>query len=204
MNHRQTWTILGVMAIVAVSVGISRLWGQPGGSAARPITAAVVDVQAVFAKLDEKAAIEADITGQTEKLQNEGRNRQAQLKEIEADIKVTNVNSPTFKQLTEKLEKLVLEYQVWEKWSKRQLEVEKTLRIEQLYLKLVKAIGDMAKKNGYDLVLYKDQTGNFRSRSQQQAAAVIQLRKVLYSNEKLDISSALTKQLNNEYKAKKK
>ena len=78
------------------------------------------------------------------------------------------------------------------------IEGERTLRVQDLYHKVLAAVGRLAQREGYDLVLQND-TQDFRPENQQQLMAMILGRKVLHVNSKLDVSDALIQMLNNEY-----
>lgn len=170
---------------------------------AKPVTAAVVDVQKVFNELDEKNSVEADITQQAEKLQKEEQDKQTELKALDADLRILAPDSDAYKQTRNKLEMKAIEFQAWKQFQQRKLESEKAIRIEALYLKVIDSIERVAKKEGFDLVLFKDQTESLRGQNAQQLATLIQVRKVLYSNPSLDITDQIKTMCNNEYNTRK-
>lgn len=202
MNFRQSLSMIAVAMVVVALVGAANLVAQ--GKAARPTSVAVVDVQQVFNTLDEKSTVEADITQQTEQLQKEEQDRQTELKALQADLGILAAGTPAYQETQTKLENKALEFQVWKQFNQRKLEREKVVRLEALYRKVVDAIGGVAKQNNYDIVMFKDSTGDLKGENQQQLAAMIQVRKVLYSNPDLDITDQITQKLNNEWNNRKK
>ncbi|QNN22869.1 OmpH family outer membrane protein [Planctomycetales bacterium ZRK34] len=202
MNFRQSLSMIAVAMVVVALVGAANLVAQ--GKAARPTSVAVVDVQQVFNALDEKSTVEADITQQTEQLQKEEQDRQTELKALQADLGILAAGTPAYQETQTKLENKALEFQVWKQFNQRKLEREKVVRLEALYRKVVDAIGGVAKQNNYDIVMFKDSTGDLKGENQQQLAAMIQVRKVLYSNPDLDITDQITQKLNNEWNNRKK
>ncbi|MDH3585361.1 MAG: OmpH family outer membrane protein [Phycisphaerae bacterium] len=202
MNRQQSFTLIAVTCLAVVLLTMVDLRGQAAGGA-KPASVAVIDVQAVFGKLEEKAAIEADIQVQADRIQKEEQERQTEVKALQSDLNILRPESPAYNQTQEKLNKKLIEFEVWRQYTRKQLESENTIRIESLYRKVVDAVGSAAKRQGYDLVLYKDQTTPVRGKSQQEVAAKIQLRKVLYSDARLDITEPITQQLNAEYKKAK-
>jgi Skp family chaperone for outer membrane proteins len=201
MPSRQNLATIATLAVAVTLCSVVSLRGA--GAAAKAATIAVVDVQKVFGALDEKQGVEADITAQTEKLQKEDQDRQTELKALEADLKILNADSDAFKQTRDKLENKAIEYQTWKQFKGRQLENEKALRIERLYNKVIDDVEKLAKKNGYDLVLYKDQTEKLGGQNQQQLAAMIQVRKVLYVTPDIDVTDQITQSLNNDWNNRK-
>lgn len=202
MNTRQSLSMIAVAMTAVALIGAANLVAQ--GKAARPTAVAVVDVQEVFNALDEKATVEADITQQTEQLQKQEQDRQTELKALQADLGILAAGTPAYDETQTKLENKALEFQVWKQFNQRKLEREKVVRLEALYRKVVDALSGVAKQNNYDIVLFKDNTGDLKGENQQQLAAMIQVRKVLYSAPELDITDQITQKLNNEWNNRKK
>lgn len=202
MNYRQSLTIIAVAALAFALASGGAL--VAAANKPRAVTVAVVDVQKVFNSLDEKASVEADITQQTESLQKQEQDKQTALKALQADLSVLVAGTKAYDDTQDKLENKAIEFKVWQQFNQRKLEHDKAARLEALYKKVVDAIGSIAKSSGYDLVLFKDNTGDIKGENQQQLAAMIQVRKVLYSAPDLDITDQVTQKLNNEWNNRKK
>lgn len=185
-----------VAGFAAVSFTASSTDAQNAKKAA---VIAVVDVQNVFANLKERDAVEADITQQTEALQKEATERAQKIKELEADLPLLAKDSKAWKETRENLERMAIEFRAWQEFKKRSLENEKVIRIQELYKKAIDQIGKVAEREGYDLVLFKDQTAAPTTNNQQQIAAIIQNRKLLYAAERMDITDQITQLLNNQF-----
>lgn len=184
-------------AVALMLLAVVTLQGQPAATAA-PSRVAVVDVQKVFRSLDERSAIEAELTQQAERLQKEEQDRVTAIKAKQADADILSKESDAYKQAINDIERMTIELQAWRQFKQRQLEQERTLRVQDLYNKVLAAVGRLAQREGYDLVVQKD-TQDLRPENQQQLMAMILGRKVLYVNDKLDVSDALTQMINNEY-----
>lgn len=197
---RAAW--MGLIGAAVVLVSLVSLHGQEQG--AKALRVAVVDVESVFNNLDERAAFKADITGKTEEIQREQQLKQTELRALEEDLKLINPDSPNYETTLEKYEMKVIELKSWTEFMQRKLEREQTMRMELLYEKIVAAVEDMATKSGYDMVFFKDVKPTIRGQNQQQVAAIIQSRKVLYASPSLDITAGVTQKLNNEYNNQKK
>ncbi|MBI1371526.1 MAG: hypothetical protein GC159_02010 [Phycisphaera sp.] len=201
MTSRQMWFVAAMMAVVASVTVLSMQQAQ--GQAGEKLSVAVVDVQGVFQALKERGDIEGDITGMTEKIQQEEQKLAQELKALENDLTVLAPDSEPYRQTKEKLEMKAIYLQSWKGFQKRQLENEKTLRIEGLYNKVVAAVARIAEQKNLDLVLHKDDAENLRAANQQQLVALIQVRKVLFNKKSLDITEQVTQLMNNEYVNKK-
>lgn len=191
--------MLAVALIAGVTVAAFNTQSTDAQNAKKPAVIAVVDVQKVFANLKERDAVEADITQQTEALQKEATERAQKIKELEADLPLLAKDSKAWKETRENLERMAIEFKAWQEFKKRSLEREKVIRIQELYQKAIDQIGKVAERDGYDLVLFKDQTEAPSTSNQQQIAAIIQNRKLLYAAERMDITDQITQVLNNQF-----
>ena len=73
------------------------------------------------------------------------------------------------------------------------------MQIEQLYRKTLDAIGRVAKDSGYDVVLFKEKAPDFTNANAQQISTMIQVRKLLWSSDDIDITQQITQRMNNEF-----
>lgn len=81
-------------------------------------------------------------------------------------------------------------------------EIEVGAVLRELYLKIVAATKVFAEKNGYDLVLFNDLNPNLEEGlTSNDYTRIITGTKVIYANERLDITAALADMMNNDYAA---
>ena len=195
------WTL--ALAAAVVLTGLMTLHGQ-NATGPRPTSTAVIDVQNVLNNLAEKKTIEADITRRGEQLQRETQDRAKEVRDLEQDLTILAPDSEAFRQANEKRQQKTIELEVWQRIKLQELEGEKAIQMEHLYRKLTAAVERLAKRQGYDLVLYKDETEPVRGKTQQQVATIINMRKVLYAAPELDVTDQITQMLNNEFNNPKK
>jgi Skp family chaperone for outer membrane proteins len=189
--------------VLAVALGLTlttlvTLHGQAAGKP-RPTAVAVVDLQKVLNNLDEKGAVVADLVRRKEQIDKAKVDRAKEVRDLEADLQVLGDKTDAYKQTIEKAELKAIELDSWEKFERRKLDREAAMQIENLYLKVLDAVKRKAEKDGFDIVLYKDSTESIRATNEQQVAAAMNLRKVLYSAPDLDLTDQVTQMLNNEY-----
>ena len=197
-NHNRTFALAAAVLLTCLLT----LQGQNSASR-RPTAIAVVDVQKVLNNLAEKNSIEADITRRTEQLQRETNDRAKEIRELEQDLSILGPSSEAFRQTDEKRQEKTISLEVWQRLKVQELEREKAIQTELLYRKVGQAVERLAQKQGYDLVLYKDETEPVRGKTQQQVGVIINMRKVLYASPELDVTDQITQTLNNEFKNKK-
>jgi Skp family chaperone for outer membrane proteins len=171
-----------------------------GAVKGRPTALAVVDVQKSFDSLSEKVQVEADLQSAADKIKQEELDRQKDLKQLQEDLGILARNTAAFTQKSDELEKKVVEFQAWRNWQTAKLSRERGVRIEDIYRKLTDAIGRVAKESGYDMVLFKEGPIRFPADKPEQISAMVQVRKVLWAADDLDLTEQVIQKMNNEYK----
>ena len=71
--------------------------------------------------------------------------------------------------------------------------------LRDLYMKVDAAAENLAKKNGYDLVLVSDEKAPIPQDDQAAARRAMLLKRMLYVNPTLDITQELVQTMNNEF-----
>lgn len=198
MKMRQTLIVAVAIIAAAGMTGMFNLYGQ--GAAAKPVSVAVVDIQNVFNNLEERSALEARIQSRISELQQWEQEQKKQIQRLQNDLEIIGKDSPNWKKTQDKLRDAVIELQVKMKVAQQELEQEKAIQLERLYKKVLEqGIEPIAKQGGFDMVLLKDEMPNLRGANQQQIAAVIQVRKLLYADDALDVTDRVKQRMNNQY-----
>lgn len=201
MNQKLSSIAIALTCIALLSVGYTQLQGQAAANTP-PTATATVDVRALLQGLDEQAAIKADLNVMTEKVQREDQERKAELTALQEDLKISKKGTDNFNKLMEKLEIKAMEYEAWGKLQQLRVAREEVLRTKRIYRKMVDAIADIAKIRKIDIVLHKDGVDNIdtlRVQNQQQLLSVIGGHKVLYATDAVDITTAVTQKMNNDF-----
>lgn len=190
------------VTMIAVVLGSLAVAGATSALRAQPTAVAVADLQGIFNALKEKTAIEAQIKTETEQLQQQEQEKRKAISQMRQDLGVLAPGSDAYKQKENQLKQAAIELQVWTQFQQQQLTSERSIQIESLYRQTVAAIGRIAQDNGYDLVLYTDGAEpDFQYENAQQLAAQIQMRKVLYASNAVNITDQVIQRMNNEYEA---
>lgn len=195
MNLRQSLTAVVTAAVVVGCLSLVETHGQAGGG----MNIAVVDIEGVFNQLEERTAIEADIRTRISNLQKWEQDKRKELINLQNDLDIMDKSSDNYRKAAEDMERKAIALQTELQFRQRQIEREKAINLENLYRKLIDGIASVAKAEGFDLVLAKDRTPDLRQANQQQVAAVIQLRKLLYANPTMDVTERIKQKLNNDY-----
>ncbi len=192
---------LGTVAVLLALLVISGVvLAQAAAARGRPTAVAVVDVQRVFESLSEKTQSEADLQTKADRVKAEQQERQRKLEQMQKDMEVLTPGTDAYNTKQDELERQAVELQAWSQFQTNKLNRERSIQIEALYRKIVDSIERFAKASGHDLVIFKEGNIDFRNANPQQLAALIQVRKVLWSAPDLDITDQITQRMNNEFK----
>ncbi len=191
---------MGIFAAAAVVAGLGLVSVQANRLLkGTPTAAAVVEVQRVIDNLKEKEVIEAQLTKHNETVMKEKTDRERAIKQMQDELGMLAPGTENHRKKLETAEKAVIELNAWLQYENNKLVRERGLQIELLYQKMLKAIADVAKTNGYQVVLFAEGPAEFRAQDPQQLSTLIQIRKVLYYDPSLDITELVTQKMNNDF-----
>ena len=171
-----------------------------------PVLAAV-QIESLFDGLAQRAEAKAEIDALQDELTAERDARQAAIAKMEEEFQGA-ADPDRQEELVDAITLEKLKLQFWYQEAAAELEVEKALRLQHLYLKVNEALGGLALAQGYDLVILDDsaQEPEFdrdsRVPGQLQILQQIASRKVLYRNPAIDITNDLITRMNNEFRAR--
>ena len=168
--------------------------------AAKPTAVAVVDIQKAFDALAEKDQIEADLRTKAEQLKQLEDDKKKKIRDIQADLEILAPDTEPWLRKKDELDKALIELQVWRTFETNNLNNERGVQVENLYRKMIDSIGKVAKANGYDVVLFKEKPVRFAGAKPEQIPALIQVRKVLWAADELDLTDQVITDMNNQFK----
>lgn len=164
-----------------------------------PTAVAVVEVQRVIDNLKEKQSIEASLQQNNDRVQKEKQEAEQKIKQMQEELGLLTPGTDNFRKKQEQIEEAVISLNARLQFENQKIQRERGIQIEGLYQKMTRAIGDVAKTNGYQLVLFSEGPPEFRFENTQQLTTLIQLRKVLYFDPSLDITEQVTQKMNNDF-----
>lgn len=211
MRTRQGGRVLNKV-LVAVALAIVATAGVAAfamqGKTAQPTKVAVVRMVPLMEQLLQDAEDRTAIQGMEQQFMLE---RQQRMEAMEKRLQEVRT-MPETKQRDEAMDQLALDriyLDLWWSESKKQIEVEHSLRFERLHGLVTKAIGELAAAQGYDLVLADDSTDKLIVDEQmrgvsgpRQKAMQLASRRILFVNPAIDITEELAVRMNNAFKAK--
>ena len=193
-----------IMVLLAVLVGYEVFAGRT--AAPGPAVIAVVRIDPLADGLKQFADANADVARLLGEIEAEAQRR----REATKALREQHSNAVDDQQREEFSDNIALERLKNESWSqtaKRELELDKAVRLQDLYKKILDAINTLALSEGYDLVIVDDSGEalpfyrNSRVLPQDQVREKLTRRKVLFVSPTLDITEDLIMRMNNEFNA---
>jgi Skp family chaperone for outer membrane proteins len=195
--------VILVVALAAIA-GYQAL-AQRGAAISPPIIA-TVRIEPLFDGLQQRAEAKSEISALEEELIAERDRRQEliSVKELELEDVVAAARREA---LSDEIALERVKLQFWFQEARMELEVEKALRLQNLYKSIKRSLADLAEAEGYDIVILNDSSDELpfdrevRMPAQLQILQQISSRKLLYLNPATDVTDDLIVRMNNAYRA---
>jgi len=165
---------------------------------AQPAPVAVCDVVEVFNNYKRSADLKIDFDKRKERIEAENKKRLDAIDMVKGEMEGFTPGTKDYEERFEKLQRLSIERQAWLKYqeflaSKEQLQV-----TEDMYRQIRQAIETIARKRGFDVVLYRERK-ELPTESMAELLNQIERRKVLYFAESVDITEDVLTEINRTY-----
>jgi Skp family chaperone for outer membrane proteins len=196
-----TW-IAGVSCGLALFVSARTMLAQ--NKAAAPTgRIAVVNVVQILNDYQRQKDLIDEIGKYQEKLQTEEKQRRDKLDKLKADLDKMDPDEPTLVARMREMLAQQVDYKNWGELAQLNMAREFGVWTVRIYKDMTKITEELAKRDGYDLVLYK---GDFQAPSMDPDAIKEQVRSthVLYASPAIDISQMVLDKLNADYRAQPK
>lgn len=185
-------------ALGAVLSSAGALWAN--GSATLTGRVAAVDVSVVFSEYQRQKDLSEEFKNKKDALDRENQSRRNAIETSQAQVDRMDPNrDPLYPAKVRELLQMQIEYKNWFDLNEADLAREVGVWTAKIYNEIVAAAGELAQKDGIDLVVYKD---DFRPTNYNvdQIRQQIAGRKILFASNAADISSPLLEKLNAQYR----
>lgn len=169
-----------------------------GGGSGR---VACVDVVKALNEYQRQKDLDDEFSQKGQALNNENIRRRGEIDQMQKTVDSLNVDTdPTYNEKAHTLLSMQIAYKNWFDATQADMARETGVWRMRLYKDLLEAVKNVAAKQGYDLVLYKDEF-EAKSFEPETIANLIRGRKVLFAANTNDITQAVTDALNETYRA---
>lgn len=179
---------MAAMALVGLSATAAR--------AAENI--AVINIADVFDGYQMTTDLERLFQLSEQKIKEQSQTRLTELDTRRKELEAFAPGTPDFKERDRTLVRLEMEYQVWLGFEQRMLRDEHMRRLMQIYEDTQSAVRGVAESRGIDLVLTYDRLSADAPDSVSMRQQIL-LQKVIYANDKIDLTQPVLEQLNRAY-----
>ena len=201
MKH---WIVPLVVTGVAASVALYVASSQAQSSTRpAPVTArvAVCDVGLVFSKYLRREELTAQFNERRKATAAENDKQAQALEQMQKAIEQLKEGTKDFDARVAEFEQASIRYKNWREYQEALFVREHRKLTEEMYKEVLEAIAAVAKENGYDMVLYRDNV-DLSSGTTTELLTKMTQRKCLYVDPALDITDMTTDRVNREYKAR--
>ncbi len=196
---------LGLAALVAAVVGTAFITGSNTSTAsavkmASPSAVAVVDLAELLEGLDERKFLEEDLNSEIADRQTELDTIVKTIERMREDIKMLKPDDQQTMQRIRELRIKEVEARALNQFVQEQLSLEKGQMLATLYNKVQGAADKILTQDGWDVILIDD--SGLKLPEMAQEAQMLQLilnRRVLASDDRVDITADVQTLMNNEF-----
>jgi Skp family chaperone for outer membrane proteins len=203
-SRRNNLSLIMTVLALGVIVGYQAL-AQRGAAISPPIVA-TVRIEPLFDGLHQRAEAKTMISALEEEIIAKQGQRQETINQLEIELEDV-VAANRREELTDKIAMERMKHKFWFQEARMELEVEKALRLQELYKSVKEAIADLAESEGYDIVMLNDSSDELPFDRESRMPAQIQIlqqiatRKMLYLSPATDVTEDLIVRMNNAFRA---
>jgi len=206
MNRYRPLTVCllaaAVLALGYVGFGIQRLEAQSAPTAAKTAVA-VVNVNDLIAKSKMNVEFQEEIQKRRAQLQKEGELKQNKISVMRQELDVIP-NAIERSKKEREIIRAITEVQAWNQVQQQFLVRDQQTFLIEVYGQISTTVAEIAKAEGYDLVILDAPTPNFERLNAEQLVQVIGGRQVIYRNEKVDITDKVLAQMDLKHETRSK
>ena len=174
--------------------------------AANPAVIGAIRMEQLFDGLQQRAEAKAELDRLEAGIMADRAVREAGIKQLEDELE-NAVGATKRQELEDQIALGKLELQFSYQEAAAEFELEKALRLQQLYITIKRALAQLAQAEGYDMVILDDSIDELqidresRIPPQVQGLQQIMSHKLLYLMPTIDITEDLVTRMNNEHRA---
>ena len=172
-------------------------------AAPAPRVLAVININKVFASLNEKIDGDAQIKAMADGYQADQSKREQELEKLRNQLQdntLFNVDSPEYKKLQDDALQKKCDYDANGNLAQQKLLIEQRLKTIQIYRRMNDAIKQYAEQKGIGLVLVADEPNFDNAGTIEGVTQRIANRKVIYFHPDYDITQQIIEKMNADYK----
>jgi Skp family chaperone for outer membrane proteins len=193
--------LLAVALLGAVLIGAS--WMRPQAAESAPSRIATIDLEKTYNSIDRYAATLAAIKSTGEGLEQQVKQSESTVKELEAELESFQTGSDAQAAAIQTLQAAVGEFRAVEQFARAKIEVERARALRETYIAIKDAARRLAEREGYDYIMLDDSLPEMDPASAQRTMQQISARRFIFASPKSEVTDQLIALMNEEWKAAK-
>lgn len=191
---------LCVLAAAAIGFGIAGYGTQQSQAQAqkKSTAVAVVNVAELIAKSDKNTQFQADMQKRRTRLQQESEEKQQKINTMKLDLDVIVDAQDRAKKIRE-ITKAAYEFQAWSQIEQQNMLRDQQMFLIELYGDIDRTVAAIAKREGYDLVLFDTPVPDFEKLNPDQLVTAIGNRRVIFREKRVNMTPIVLDQMNLDY-----
>jgi Skp family chaperone for outer membrane proteins len=199
MKSSQLILVLLVVAAAGLVIA-THLDAQPNaGKAAGPI--AVCNVVEILNNCQKAKDLTAELNKKTKIIGQEDEKRAKAIDQLTNELKAAAPGSEVHDRLFAEKQRLLINREAWLKFEQATAMRTHQKLSREMYSDVQKAVAIVAKSRGFKIVLHQ-RRGRLRGKNTAELLSEISQRKVVYSDESVDITASVLSSLNAKYRSK--
>ncbi len=188
------------LAVGAAGLATSRTIQAQAGKTTLTGRIACVNVVQVLNEYQRQKDLIEEVSTLQDKLSAENKQRRDKIDTLQAELDRLDPDDPTTLQRTREMLAMQIDYKNWADLTQADVAREFAVWSIHIYREFCKAVEEIARREGYDVVLYR---GEFQAVSMDPDVIKDQIRSLhlLYANPAIDISQAVLDKMNADYRA---
>jgi Skp family chaperone for outer membrane proteins len=204
LNMKRTWwmgLLAGVMIGAVTFTAVSGLHAQ--GRSSSDCCVACIDVVRIFNEYDRQKDLTEEMRVKNQEMQDEEQRRRGRIDTLQATLDAMSDDDPAKAQRQRELLRMHIDYKNWGELMQAEMAREVGVWTTRVYDKIVTATEQIAPRQGFDLVLYKEQP-ELIGFDPDAIRDQIRSRKLVYASDTVDITQIVLDELNDDYRAQPK
>ncbi|MBS3820887.1 MAG: hypothetical protein GVY16_06390 [Planctomycetes bacterium] len=200
MNRTMIRTITFGIALFLLAFGVTftQLQAQ-AGPGVRATRVGVCNIPEIFDKYSRARQLTDELKERTNKLKAENDRRVDTIRIKQTELEGLMPESSEYNKRLQEIQELTIERQVWLKMQEDLMMRDHLRLTRELYKDIKDSVARVAKARGFDIVIQFDPRSP-EGKSSQEIVQQIDRRKVLYTDEQLDITAGVLQDLNERFR----
>lgn len=180
--------------------------GFLGGAAmlvpSRPAVIASVDLERVYNSLDQQAASDAELEKLAATLAVEEEKQREALRALEGELDTFKPGSEAHRKMMSQIEEKLVLYKALVEFDRQKIEARRAEYIRRIYDEIKATLRVLSKENSWDVVFLDDSIPPLEITDPQRTMQQISARRMLYTNQELDVTEVLILRMNADFAAR--